>query len=287
MDIRKATIADREAIFKIWLSCFSDDETYINNYLKYCFPHTITLLLGEKEQGDVSVISILPSYFIHNSITYTGGYLYGVGTLPEFRGRSYSSLLLKEGLELIEKEGYDYFLVKPATESLFSLYRRLGFNKDLFNKNTIIRPNKSHLEKRSIEDLSATDSALFHSMREDKLFNKSFLWPNEVLSYTIREITGRGGFLLFDKLTGHYCAGYTSENNAYLQILETSIDLIEFEKVFGNELMSRYPDIMTWEIEGHSSERDQVDQKLSALIMDIRPGVSSLCSQYNLSLPME
>jgi ribosomal protein S18 acetylase RimI-like enzyme len=223
LDIRKATIADREAIFKIWLSCFTNDETYINNYLKYCFPYTITLLLGDKKQGDISVISILPSYFKHNSITYTGGYLYGVGTLPEFRGRSYSSLLLKEGLELIKKEGYDYFLVKPATESLFSLYRRLGFNKDLFNKNTIIRPKKSHLEKRSIEELSTTDSALFHSIREDKLFNKSFLWPNEVLSYTIREITERGGFLLFDKLTGHYCAGYTSETMPIYKFLKPQL----------------------------------------------------------------
>ena len=63
MEIREATIKDREAIFKIWLSCFTDDQDYINSYLDYCFPYTTTLLLGNKTEGDVSVISILPSYF--------------------------------------------------------------------------------------------------------------------------------------------------------------------------------------------------------------------------------
>ena len=61
MEIREATIKDREAIFKIWLSCFTDDQDYINSYLDYCFPYTTTLLLGNKTEGDVSVISILPS----------------------------------------------------------------------------------------------------------------------------------------------------------------------------------------------------------------------------------
>src|SRR3989339_901341 len=92
MTIRLASPEDNEHIFKIWYACFTDDQAYIMNYLKYCLPYTKTWVLGVENGEFVSCLSIIPSYFILNSKIIRGGYLYAVGTLPEHRGNSYSKI---------------------------------------------------------------------------------------------------------------------------------------------------------------------------------------------------
>ena len=290
MDIRKATIQDREAIFKIWLSCFTDDQDYINDYLDYCFPYTTTLLLGNKSEGDVSVISILPSYFNSGNISHRGAYLYGVGTLPEFRGHSYSMHLINYGIELLKKEGIEYFLVKPATDTLFSLYRKLGFNKDLFSENILISSKFKEIKEneRVIEDIPFSDFSDFYNERENLLSNSSFLWPKDILSYSIKEILERNGFLIKDSISGNFCIGYPSENGFILDVLETTADIDSFTEIFGKELSIRYPQAENWRISyPPKTGVESSTRSLSALFMELTPNIFSYCENYKLSLPME
>lgn len=96
MVVREATIKDREHIAEIWRACFTDDEDYIYKYLNHCLPHTKTWVLG-KENGDIySCASVIPSYAILNGENISGGYLYGVGTLPAKEATPIPGLLLRK-----------------------------------------------------------------------------------------------------------------------------------------------------------------------------------------------
>ncbi|MEZ7874276.1 MAG: GNAT family N-acetyltransferase [Bacteroidales bacterium] len=289
MEIREATIKDREAIFKIWLSCFTDDQDYINSYLDYCFPYTTTLLLGNKTEGDVSVISILPSYFKSGKTCYRGAYLYGVATLQEHRGHSYSLKLINYGIELLKKEGIEYFLVKPATDTLFSLYRKFGFTNELFTETKVISftTEKKKAIKRVFKDISFADDLVYFREREKLLSDSTFLWPREILSYTIREILERGGFVIKDILSGNFCAGYPSNSGSTLDILETSARADSFTDIFGEELIKRYPQIKRLEVSYPLTDKENNPKTLSALIMELTPNLFTHCRNYKLSLPME
>ncbi len=295
MKIIKAENKDKEAIFDIWLSCFTEDEAYINTYLEYCFPNSTTLLLGDDVSGYVSVISIIPSYFIHNNQIIKGGYLYGVGTLPEHRGNSYSSKLIDYAKELLISEGFDYFIVKPATETLFSLYKRLGFNKEIYNTRITVKSpqdlstetDQSSINLNTVKTGTTLDSEKLFQTREENLSSSCFLWPKEILSYSLREILNRDGFLFISDATGDYCTGYASEDSYTLLILETTVKPDVVKTNFGNQIKKRYPQSENWTIDyPYNANLNQAAQ-LSALIMELKPGIYERCCTLNLSLPME
>ena len=295
MNIIKATNKDKEAIFNIWLSCFTDDERYIHIYLEYCFPHTTTLLLGDENSGYVSVISIIPSFFSKNNRVLKGGYLYGVGTLPAYRGMSYSSRLIEQAKDLLISEGYDYFIVKPASDSLFELYRRFGFTKPIYKTNfTISQPAESERdlfknssEQYKIKYADITDVETLFSSREKYLSRTNFLWPIEILSYSFREILNREGYILISETTGDYCTGYPSEAKDTLQILESTTHPDRIAYLFADKIQKMYPQKNRWVIDAPFNSNTNKERTLSALLMELKPGTYSLCSDLNLSLPME
>ena len=291
MKIIKASKLDKEAIFNIWLSCFTEDEEYINTYLEYCFPHSTTLLLGDDINGYVSVITIIPSYFIHDKKVVKGGYLYGVGTLPEHRGNSYSSKLIQYAKELLISEEFDYFIVKPATETLFSLYKRLGFKEELFNTTVIVKPlqdiNQDSKSKIQLKIGTTKDADKIFHYREEHLSSSNLLWPKEILSYSVQEILNRNGFLFINEITGDYCTGYTSDDSSRLLILETTVKPELVESYFGDQIMKKYSGIDNWTIDYPYNTRFSCTPQRSALLMELKPGTYELCQALNLSLPME
>ena len=125
-----------------------------------------------------------------------------------------------------KKEGIEYFLVKPATDRLFSLYRKLGFNKDLFSENILISSKFKEIKEneRVIEDIPFSDFSDFYNERENLLSNSSFLWLKDILSYSIKEILERNGFLLKASISGNFCIGYPSENGFILDFDLKNLD---------------------------------------------------------------
>lgn len=284
MKIIRATNNEREAIFNIWLSCFTEDEAYINNYLEYCFPHTTTLLLGDEQMGYVSVISILPAYFIKDNRKYKGGYLYGVGTLPDYRGKSYSKKLINHAKELLLLDNCDFFIVKPATSTLFDLYRRSGFSEEIYKAITVIEPAGNH-STSTIKEI--IDVELLFNIREKNLSETSFLWPKELLAYTYSEILNRDGFIFIDENTGNYCTGYPEEDSNSIKILESSTKPGLIQPLFGHSILNKYPKKDYWVIDFPYIPGENSQQQLSALVMELSPGTIKLCHNLHLSLPME
>ena len=305
MVIREATINDKVHIAEIWRSCFTDDENYIELYLNHCLPYTNTWILGGEDGRFYSCISVFPSYFIKDGRKTTGGYLYGVGTLPDHRGKSYSSILIDVAVGHLKENGHSYFLVKPATEGLFSLYTRLGFDHQLY-KTTIskdfsgVDSNYLILNSKILAKAEKLTAPELHKLREDELSSSHFMWPLPIVRYILEETQYRNGVsLVFEKKTiggklkKLYFVGYPDESDLSgntFRILETnasSIDDIEdIYSVLRNNGRKEYlikADFPGFGIDNITSS----GKEKSALFMKLKDSVSVSLEKLHLSLPLE
>ena len=296
MIIKKAGLEEREHIFKIWKACFTDDEAYITNYLDYCFPETTTWLLGENPDEFCSVLSIIPSFFIEKGERINGGYLYGVGTLPTHRGKSYSKILMNHAVEEAKKEGLFYILVKPAEESLFTLYKNSGFDKEIYSGFTIITQSAEHIPAQKIL-LESLTFEKFLAFRERSMADYIYLWPEKILKYAWNEIMQREGIALNTPGKESYFIGYPSEINGetLFSTLETNTTDAPERESFISNIQNSTKNISGISFETpllcpsdlYSDLKFPQNQKLSALFMELKPGTWEKANSRLLSLPME
>lgn len=305
MVIREATINDKVHIAEIWRSCFTDDENYIQLYLNHCLPHTNTWVLGGEDGRFYSCISVFPSYFIKDGLKTTGGYLYGVGTLPDHRGKSYSSILIDVAIRHLKENGHSYFLVKPATEGLFGLYSRLGFNHQLY-KTTVSKDfsgiDSNYLNQNSntigkAKKLTATELLKF---REEELSSSHFMWPLPILKYIQEEAQYRNGVsLVFEKRTNDgtlkklYFVGYPDDSDQSgntFKILETNASSMDdIEDIYSVlRYTGRKEYFIKADFPGFNVENIiNTGKEKSALFMELKDGVSVSLETLHLSLPLE
>jgi len=296
MIIKKAGLEEREHIFKIWKACFTDDEAYITNYLDNCFPETTTWLLGESRDEFCSVLSIIPSFFIEKGEGINGGYLYGVGTLPTHRGKSYSKILMHHAVEEARSEGLSYILVKPAEESLFPLYKNSGFDKEIYSIFAELQqsPNQISSQISSMERLSFEKFRVF---REKSMADYIYLWPDKVLQYAWNEIMQRGGVALNTPGEMSYFIGYPSiiDGKTVFSTLETNTGTTPESENFISFIQNSDKNISGFSLETPlhypsnllSGINFPQNQKLSALFMELKSGTWEKANNRMLSLPME
>ncbi len=124
--MRLATKADKEAILNIWTVCFGADQRYQNILTANDYPLKDSYVL-EVNKEIASILTILPVQWQGKGEVRQGSYVYGVATLPKFRGNGYSEKLMKEVLEKLTNEGSDFALLYPAEEELQGFYSQQGF----------------------------------------------------------------------------------------------------------------------------------------------------------------
>ncbi|MEN6618538.1 MAG: GNAT family N-acetyltransferase [Rikenellaceae bacterium] len=296
MIIRLASNKDIEYIFKIWHACFTDDQAYITNYLKYCVPHTKTWLLGLEKENFVSCLSVIPSYILMNFKQIRGGYLYAVGTLPEYRGNSYSKVLMESAIKDCKSEGLSYLLVKPANDNLYPFYLDSSFDRILFKSvSTFLTKESVGRNDSSLVITSLNASDLF-SIREASFADTRYLWPKEILGYVIIEALSRSGSCKkFEITNGNsnrvlYYIAYPDELiSTKIKVLETNAENpIEIEYLL-SILKGEYPGMEETEIESPISYLESVSYTVqrSALLHPFNENLSPLLEKLHLSLPLE
>ena len=68
---------------------------------------------------------------IHISITDNEGFIYGVGVLPDYRGKGYGREILCLALDILKKKQVDNIFLEVATENkkALGLYESCGFEE--------------------------------------------------------------------------------------------------------------------------------------------------------------
>lgn len=313
MQIYLATSSDTHSISKIWSECFTQDESYIENFIKNCFPYTKTwLLVPDCYDYPVASLSLLPCYTVYKGKQYKGGYVYAVGTLSEHRGNSYSKYLTEEAFRYAKEEKLSFIAVKPATESLYDLYSRLSFDVTLYEKVSDVDPegrynyssdgfllsDRKPIIKLSSPLLQDNNIPTLYQLREEFQSDTSILWSKEILSYAVRELAFKNGYLAiyyYDNNPKHqyYYICYPLENSdSLVYVADHNIDkgstledfIFENSSLFKNVKIYRFSNLPP-----AISKRCPTKKIKSGMIksLESEPGFNKFISKLRLSLPME
>ena len=232
-----ATSGNIHSLIKLWSLCFGDDPKYLNRFFNHTFESAKIYIATDREEIISSLSVFYVSYCSISGDTIPGGYLYGVCTHPEHRGKHLSSLLLSYAKRELASEELEFLITRPAEESLFELYEKVGFDSSLYLSKKCVDINKFLIssEFEAPQTLFAND---FYSIRENYLKTHRIphiTWNNEMLAYIITDITNNGGFAL--RIGERYCIGYPEKDHIILlehTLGEQIVDLLPY-------LKSKYP----------------------------------------------
>ena len=348
MNIRPINIkseSDILALTKIWQKCFTDDLPYINSFINSCLPY-ITSWFIVLDDKPVSVLSLIPSYALHpktaiysgslsrnqqdtppsSVVKIHGAYIYGVATLPEYRGNSYSRILLSKAIDYSEELGLDYIVVKPADELLFDLYRKAGFNTTLYGNKRIIQlsggsfENNStisdtdlpirfaftsvpkfldksctgHFDASSANTSSPSDHPDFAPLSPEQLFilreqsnHETLLWPPEVLRYALIEALSRPAAIAVTDGFLYFITHPSDTDEKIIRLLETNAETpAQFNRIVAH-IRKLYPEALAVLIDSANIDKTLREDSALLKILNPDPNIEDLLSAFYLSLPME
>ncbi len=239
-----ATVKDVDNLLNIWKVCFTNDALFLNMFFKQCFPLGRTYVM--KDNGlIVTSLTMLPIVYAGNNVTkerIQGAYLYGMCTLPSYRGRNLSSQLLEYAEEECKERGIEFIIGRPASPSLFAFYRKLGYNLPIY-RNSI----EYHLPIFS-NGVSYTqiEEESFQRLREKYLESYFIEWKNPMISYILEFIKfNKGSAIVLEN--DRYMIGYPDEEDTELYIINELGSYSENIKyptlhLVGNYIKSKYPE---------------------------------------------
>lgn len=208
----KSTV-DIPALRSLWKRCFDAD----NAFLDLFFGKGINIcetFIHAQGQGIASALSVFPVE--HKG--HKGGYVYGVCTDPAQRGHRYAVKLLEEAeQQCIQNNGMEFFILRPATASLFGYYRKYGYSNSILRSRITLDlpmiPADMELRKLTPER--------FHQLRHRFYYDKGLLeWPLDTCSYILSYIRYNQG-LSVEIMDGEsYLLSYPDPDNTGTIICE-------------------------------------------------------------------
>lgn len=116
----------KEQLRELWHSVFGDDYEYIDAFFATyrCEDVVHTLSVGGMV---VSSLYALPFTLYYDGKGFAAAYIYAVATAPEYRGRGYMALLMRNVERLLADNGVRFIYLLPASDSLRAYYARLGY----------------------------------------------------------------------------------------------------------------------------------------------------------------
>lgn len=277
MQITLATYKDIDSLSSLWRVCFSEDIIFLNLFFKHCFPLARTYVFKEDDLV-VSSISIIP---ISKSGTeeIKGGYLYGVCTHPKYRGNSLSLKLIEYAEEDCKDRNLNFIITRPASPSLFALYRKLGYSQPIFRQTAIV-PLPIDVDGSSFSDISAKR---LNILRKKYLGDDFFSWSLPVLEYIISYYKLINGAII-ELESERYMVGFPDEEDSDLyHILEVGnkSDRINYPTLHlaGNYIKSKHPEKTKAKLYfpnfSHYSDITNVEKEVFVLLKPLSAEISS------------
>lgn len=111
---------DEKECRKIYMQVFGDDAEFTDELFKNCFKYCKTLKLDGKI---VSMLFLLPCELINNGLAEDAFYIYGVATLPEYRGKGYMRELIEKVISSINAP----IFLRPVNSGITKFYEKFEF----------------------------------------------------------------------------------------------------------------------------------------------------------------
>jgi len=126
--IRFATPDMLPALRELWMTCFGDDVRYV----RFAF-HTLIrprdmLVSLNQDSAPTAMLCMREAGLRAPGLQETRcAYIYGVATLPDYRGKGLSTVLLEGAHRYLTERGVAASVLVPASEQLFDFYGKRGY----------------------------------------------------------------------------------------------------------------------------------------------------------------
>lgn len=110
----------------LWKLCFNDNESFVRLYFSKVYRHELNSF-EERDGKVIAALQRLPYRLTLAGHTVTVGYVSGVCTSPEFRGKGIMNKLMKQAHRQMAEDGHSFALLIPAEERLFDYYAKQGY----------------------------------------------------------------------------------------------------------------------------------------------------------------
>lgn len=113
----------RQQTRDLWRTCFGDSEEFMDVYFDEKYTDSRNLCIRQNGKV-VAATQVLPYRMTFYGTVQHVGYLSGLATLPEHRGRGFATNLLHEAHRRLYREGAALSFLIPQSESLFRFYEQ-------------------------------------------------------------------------------------------------------------------------------------------------------------------
>ena len=120
-------IADRDilALKHGWKVGFGDDDEFVD-YFFANYDSETTRMVRRNEEGEI-VAQMHYYVFDDEECGEKGCYIYGVTTLPGYRGQGYARMMIEEVIAMLATQGVGYVVLIVQEHGLRRWYESLGF----------------------------------------------------------------------------------------------------------------------------------------------------------------
>ena len=118
---------------------FAEDDAFCDRIFSHRLETVFDKRDGKNIAGFLFAVPFIARIF---GKEYQAVYVYGVATLPEYRGKGCMKEIFLKMEEFFGKE-IDFYYLVPASESLFSMYEKLGYETAFYLKKEMLFPEKN------------------------------------------------------------------------------------------------------------------------------------------------
>ncbi|MBR2027769.1 MAG: GNAT family N-acetyltransferase [Oscillospiraceae bacterium] len=151
MQITTAKTGDIAAIKKLWIQIFADSEKFAEFAVNLCKPEGIWLVKEDDEIAAMVIAGV--DLFAYGK---KGFYIYGLATVPQYRGKGFAKQLMNYVCEQKFSSGYSFCIAQPAEESLFEFYKNLGFENTIYLRKGTVAIKRNLWATASFDTVTAS-----------------------------------------------------------------------------------------------------------------------------------
>lgn len=140
MQVRAPLESEQQKLKRIWEICFYEDsKESIDFYFLNAYKNKNALVCTENDEI-IGMLHILPVVLKNEGNLLNGGYIYAASTLPDHRLKGVLKALDNEAQKLSKSKGYSFLTLVPAKNTLFNMYKKLGYETMFFLNEAHINP---------------------------------------------------------------------------------------------------------------------------------------------------
>lgn len=185
---------------ELWALCFDEKQSALNLFFERNFDNMSAYVVFDNNKA----VSAL--YLIDCTLNgQKSHYLCGASTSPEYRGLGIMGQLIEYALCDAKKHGDVYSLLLPATDSLYSFYKKFGYTENCSaNVQKLTRSQLEQIEKTDIENISSKNII---ELQTTSMKNNFVLWSENFINfateyykiYGAKAVCQKQSFAIFDE----------------------------------------------------------------------------------------